>query len=144
MLSDLQQMFLDNTGIKFTLQTDSWWTELFYPRLFQTNTVFNSFHSNLIFEVKKQAINQTQLIFNPGWMVGGFRKSDSTADEQFVLILYQLQAHLHVSEVEEVVHVSRGCILVIGDKNLWGEKKKKKKRYSWLERELICVKLEET
>lgn len=75
-------------------------------------------------------------------MVGGFRKSDSTADEQFVLILYHLQAHLHVSEVEEVVHVSRGCILVIGDKNLWGEKKKK--RYSWLERELICVKLEET
>lgn len=32
------------------------------------------------------------------------------------------QAHLHVGEVEEVVHVSGGCIFAVRDKNLWGKK----------------------
>lgn len=34
------------------------------------------------------------------------------------------QAHLHVGEVEEVVHVSTGCIFVIRDKNLRNTKTK--------------------
>lgn len=32
------------------------------------------------------------------------------------------QAHLHVCEVEEVVHVSGRCVFVLRDKNLWGGK----------------------
>lgn len=63
------------------------------------------------------AKNQTQL--NPSWTVagmGGVQKIRS--DEQFVLILNPSQAHLHVSEVEEVVHISRGRIFVFRDKNL--------------------------
>lgn len=43
------------------------------------------------------------------------------SDEQFVLMRDRSQAHLHVSEVEEAVHVSRGRIFVIRDKNLWGK-----------------------
>lgn len=32
------------------------------------------------------------------------------------------QAHLHVSKIEEVVHVSGGSVLVIRDENLQGKK----------------------
>lgn len=70
---------------------------------------------------KRQMI---KLVFNPSWTTVGFRKSDPMSDEQIVVTPIHSQAHLHVCKVEEAVHVSRGRVFVLGDKNLCrGEKK---------------------
>lgn len=45
------------------------------------------------------------------------------SEDQFVLGHNNSQTHLHVCEVEEVVHISRGRIFVIRDKNLLKKKK---------------------
>lgn len=48
------------------------------------------------------------------------------------------QAHLHVSEIEEVVHVSGGSVLVIRDENLQGKKNSEHIIHIVREGELRC------
>lgn len=56
-------MFLDGRGAELSLLTHGWWTELFHPRLFQTQFSFPPHFWG-------RANNQTLLLFTPSWTVG--------------------------------------------------------------------------
>lgn len=102
------------SGLQLIWSDDSWLRRRFSDL---SNTIFTFFFLTQCL-MTKQATDQTPISVNIWQAAAGFQQTLYLWPAVSSLALVS-QAHLHVSKVEEVVHVSGGRVLVVGHENLW-------------------------